>query len=68
MICQQAGGYIYQVVSGEFFLVGLVQKKNRPEKCPFIAANNCIVLAIPKRYANANAYLSISFKMTSEKC
>ena len=40
----QINRYIYLVVSGETVLKRPVQKKNRPEKLPFIATNklNCI--------------------------
>ena len=45
MTSKYAGGYIYQLASGEFpFLTGF-SKKNRPEKTPFMAATNWIVLA-----------------------
>ena len=43
--CKETGGYIYQVVGGEF--AGACLEKNRPEKFPFIATNNWIVLAVP---------------------
>ena len=48
MTCKYTGGYIYQVVSGGIPLrCELFQKKkNRPEKYPFKATDNLIVLAV----------------------
>ena len=40
------GGYIYQVVSGEFPFTATFQKKNRAEKFPFVATNDWIVSAV----------------------
>ena len=46
MICKQTGGYINQVVSGEFHFAATFPEKNRPEKFPFIATNSWIILAV----------------------
>ena len=40
IICKQTGGYINQVVSGEFHFAATFPEKNRPEKFPFIATNS----------------------------
>ena len=48
-ICKYANKQLaicIKLASGEIHFAALIRKKNRPEKCPFLATNNWIVLAV----------------------
>ena len=56
--CKWTGGSIYQVASEEFPFAATCSEKNRPQKFPFIAINNWILLAV--RLGNSKAFYFIS--------
>ena len=62
---KQTGGYIFLVVSGEFPLAVTCSEKKRPEKIPFIATDNWIVLAVRRC---VKSFFDPNFPIFQESC